>query len=359
MTARRRRAVAAGIALLAIGASARVAAAQVDASTMRAHFIDVGQGDATLLEFSCGVVMIDAGGQGARDTTALIDYLRDFFAARPELHDTIRAVFITHNHVDHTRGLPAVVDHFHVQRLIENGQRGGDRDPGDLALHRLARDPRRPPAWLDVNEYDVAQTEGGLTGPEVDPVDCPGTDPDIRILSADYADNPGWSNGDFTDKNNHSLVIRVDFGGASFLFTGDLETKAIATLLDTYDGTGALDVDVYHVGHHGSDNGTTKRLLDDIVRPEIAVISMGSCDQHGQWTGWAYGHPRKPAVDLLRSAITRRRPPELVHIATAVKTFYGTTMRDAIYATGWDGTIVIQATAAGSRSSQASRVEQA
>lgn len=333
----------AAVALVA----ATPAHAQVDGNTMRAHFINVGQGDATLLEFSCGVVMIDAGGESDRDTSALVDYLRGVFADRPELHDTIRAVFITHNHVDHTRGLDAVVDHFHVPRLIENGRRGGPYDPGDVALRRLATDPRRPSTWLDVNEYDVAQTEDGLTGPDIDPVECPGTNPAITILSADYDQNPGWPAAAYADKNNGSLVIRVDFGQASFLFTGDLETEAIATLLQNYANSTALDVDVVHVGHHGSYNGTTSALLAAIVRPEIAVISMSRCDDHGPRSGWTYGHPRKDAVDLLRAAITRRRTTRQVYVATAVKQFSETTMRDAIYATGWDGSITVTATAAG------------
>ena len=341
----RSRFVVTGVAALAVPAAPLPA--QVDASTMRAHFINVGQGDATVLEFACGVVMIDAGGEGDADTTAHVASLRDLFASRPELHDTIRAVLITHNHVDHTRGLVAMIDHFHVQRLIENGQRGGPRDPGDAALRRLATDPRRPATWLDLDEYEVAQTEGGLTGPDVDPVECAGTNPEIKILSADYAQNPGWTAGTYNDKNNHSVVIRVDFGRASFLFTGDLETEAIATLLETYRGTDLLDVDVYHVGHHGSYNGTTSELLGAIVRPEIAVISMGRCDHEGQWTGWAYGHPRKVTVDLLRHAITRRRPARTVHVAPKVKEFTTTTMRDAIFGTGWDGTIVVRATADG------------
>jgi len=48
-------------------------------------------------------------------------------------------------------------------------------------------------------------------------------------LSGRRDDNPGWSYEDFDNKNNHSIVIRVDFGKASFLFTGDLEKPAIAT----------------------------------------------------------------------------------------------------------------------------------
>jgi hypothetical protein len=48
-------------------------------------------------------------------------------------------------------------------------------------------------------------------------------------LSGRRNDNPGWSHEDFDNKNNHSIVIRLDFGKASFLFTGDLEKPAIAT----------------------------------------------------------------------------------------------------------------------------------
>jgi competence protein ComEC len=341
---RRARAVLAGLVFAAAGAAAQ------DPNTMRAHFINVGQGDATLLEFSCGVVMIDAGGQGSRDTSALVAYLQNFFAGRPELHDTIRAVFITHNHVDHTRGLRAVIRHFHVQRLIENGQRGKNpaHDPGDQALLAGKNAPGHPTNWIDLDESEIAQTEEGLTGSDIDPVSCSGTDPEIRVLSADYADNPGWTAGTFNDKNNHSLVIRVDFGHASFLFTGDLETEAIGTLLQNYANSAVLDVDVWHVGHHGSYNGTTSALLARIVHPEIAVISMGSCEDTGQWTARAYGHPRKPAIDELKWAITRHRPARRVYVATAVNNFYATTMRDAIYATGWDGTIVIRAGADGS-----------
>lgn len=79
---------------------------------------------------------------------------------------------------------------------------------------------------------------------------------------------------------NHSLVIRVAFGEASFLFTGDLETRAIETLVEYYEGSGLLDVDVYQVGHHGSYNGTSDEIMRAIVRPEIAVIAASAWALH-------------------------------------------------------------------------------
>lgn len=86
-----------------------------------------------------------------------------------------------------------------------------------------------------------------------------------------------WSDGEFEQKNNHSIVTRVDFGQSSFLFTGDLEEPGIKRLLDRHETPTLLDVDVYHVGHHGSHNGTTAELLG-AVTPKIAVISVGHWD---------------------------------------------------------------------------------
>jgi competence protein ComEC len=132
----------------------------------------------------------------------------------------------------------------------------------------------------------------------------------------------------------------VDYGEASFLFTGDLEEHGIERLIERAPQD-ALDADVYAVGHHGSYNGTTQGLLDRAT-PEIAVISMGPHDVQAQWTAWAYGHPRRTLVELLDRSVTRRRPaPADVMVADAVRSFSAYRMRDAIYATGWDGDVVI------------------
>lgn len=338
-------------AALAIAAPV-VATAQVDPNAMRAHFISVGQGDATVLEFSCGLVMVDAGGQTDATDSTLVRYLRGIFAARPELGDTIKTLFVTHNHVDHNRALDAVVAQFHVKYVVENGQRGPNptRDPGDRAMLWLAQNAAaHGTRVLDVDDYDVQQTVVGLTSDTIDAVSCAGTDPEIRVLAADRATQPAdWPDGDFNDKNNHSVVVRVDFGTASFLFTGDMETKALETLVQQNANTNLLDVDVWHVGHHGSYNGTSPAILAAIRRPKIAIISMSRCDDHSAHTAWKYGHPRQDAVSELRSAITRRRSTaRRVQVASAVEQFSGTMMRDALYATGWDGTIVVRATATG------------
>ncbi len=316
---------------------------------MYAHFIDVGQGNSTLLEFPCGAVLIDAGSQSNNHTQNLLAYLRDFFERRTDLNNTLNSVIITHNHVDHTRALREVVEAFTVLNFIENGQRGGyiegDRDVNWIEENVNAGN-------LNITVLEVSQSDingqGGHTNDIIDPIACSNIDPSITILSSDRSNDPGWdaTGEEFQNKNNHSIVTRVDFGEASFLFTGDLEEPAIETLVAEYLGTNILDVDVYQVGHHGSYNGTTETLVQNMT-PEIAVVSMGPWDDQALWTAWAYGHPRKQAIDLLKSGINRQRTPRLVHIATRPKTFYQEEMRDAIFATGWDGNIKIRGSSDG------------
>jgi competence protein ComEC len=176
----------------------------------------------------------------------------------------------------------------------------------------------------------------------IDPLACPRVDPKIEILSGGLSANPGWSADDFANGNNHSLVIRVDYGAASFLFPGDLENAGIARLTGRLANPADLDVDVYEVNHHGAANGTTAAWLAALT-PKMAVISMGPSTVHDPWTGWAYGHPRRAIIEMLETAVSMTRTAATEPVADAVKRFSGMTVDRAIYATGWDGDVVVTA----------------
>ena len=93
---------------------------------------------------------------------------------------------------------------------------------------------------------------------------------------------------DYDDTNNTSIVLRVDFGETSFLFTGDMERTAEEDLLES----GAwLEADVLKVGHHGSDTSTSYPFLRE-VDPDYAVISVGENND--------YGHPSEDTLSRLR-----------------------------------------------------------
>lgn len=323
---------------------ALTADAQAAAAGMTVHFIDVDQGAATLLEFPCAVIMIDAGGRDDASTQTLMDYLEDFFARRADLNGRIETIFITHTHVDHNLALPQVAAKYEVGGYVHNGVTNGSGSSAAkwMLRHRNATGaalPMRPVPDADV----VATGTRGLTDRTIDAVNCASANPSIRVLSGKIDENPGWPAEAFGDGNNKGIVIRVDLGEASFLFTGDLEEYAIETMVEYYAGTSALDVDVWNGGHHGSANGITTSLLT-AMSPEIAVLSMGPADVQDDWTAWAHGHPRRVSVDMIHTAVSGARDvPVSKPVADKVKTFTPFRIERALYGTGWDGTITIAA----------------
>jgi L-ascorbate metabolism protein UlaG (beta-lactamase superfamily) len=317
---------------------------------MRAHFIDVGQGDATLLEFPCGAILIDAGCDEAHGKT-LAEYLKKFFKSRPDLNNTLEALFITHNHIDHTKALRSVFSEAHttVHRYFDNGLLVGS-GRNEQKWIRSQRD--FPVKVWSINATNIP-AHTGFTDLDVDPLGCAKCDPRILILSGRRIAKPaGWKSADFTNWNNQSVTIRVDFGETSLLFPGDSENASIRTLEEEYKDSKLLQANIYHVSHHGAENGTTAEFLN-AISPKMAVISMGSWDYgkdraslprgaNPNFTTYAYGHPRKSCVDLLAAVITQSRHPSVrEYVGIKARSFTPARITKAIYATGWDGTIVL------------------
>lgn len=318
---------------------------------MSAHCVNVGQGDATLLEFPCGAVLIDAGAQDEDAADHLLNYLEQFYQRRSDLNRTLEAIYLTHPHKDHTFALKRVMETFRVRRFIENGQDfGSGISPVRWARKQTASGQLTLRTVLN-SEVMKSGHRLGLHDDSVDPLRCETCDPQITILSGQWDQNPGWSKQEFENNNNHSLVIRVDFGESSFLFSGDLEVDAIKSFLAYYEHgdspSDLVDADVYHVGHHGSHNATTQEWLS-AMSPTIAVISCGRWDYgkgtQNPFTTWAYGHPRRTTVDLLAKSIAgKRSEPVLAHLATGSRRYFPILVRQRIYATAWDGDTVIRA----------------
>jgi beta-lactamase superfamily II metal-dependent hydrolase len=319
--------------------------AQVGSDRLTVHYLDVDQGAAAVLEFPCGVVLIDAGGNKEIGFTGveIVTYLNALFDRRTDLSRRLDAVFVTHTHIDHNVGLRHVAEAFPIRGYIHNGVlNGSGRNnarwmTGWAASHGVANRP------VDQAEVDAAFPRG-LSDAVIDPLRCPRVDPVIQVLSGRHDVNPGWSETEFRENGNlQSLVIRVDYGGASFLFTGDLEDHAIETLVERLAPTRLLDVDFYAVGHHGSYNGTTEPLLT-AMSPEGALVSAGHSTYERMWTAWAYGHPRRTLVEMLDGVIgTPRFTPQVGLVADAAKRFSKYVMRDTVFVTAWDGTVIVEA----------------
>jgi competence protein ComEC len=307
---------------------------------MFVHYIDMGQGLATILQFPKGIVMIDAGSQisTGRDESRkkVNDYLETFFDKFPHYNKTIDAIIVTHNHQDHTGTIPDIYANYTIRNLVTTKFNKGV----DVKVHGVKK--------FYVKYRTVLKNfPNGLSNPSIDPLGShDGVNPKITIYSGE--------NSSFKSKNetanNHSLVIKVEFGKASFIFTGDLEEKGIAFLLDKYkDHLSVLDVDVYQVGHHGSPNATNQELLDALT-PQIAVISASHEDDKTGGSGFDHGHPRDTVVSLLAENISRKRSTPITgHVYAAQEVDPDDTeITKAIYCTCWDGNIIIRATSNGS-----------
>ena len=258
----------------------------------------------------------------------------------------IATIFLTHTHTDHNRSLQEVVENHTVRNYVHNGVYDGSGRFKARWMRDHRNDDGRNIVSREVKQAEVStlSTRRGLTDNYINPLSCA----EISVLSGHYEDNTaGWPDGEFENGNNKGIVIRVEYGEASFLFTGDLEEHALETLVEYYEDTSLLDVDVYQVGHHGSYNGTNTDILTAMT-PEIAIMSIGPYTMEEAWTAWAYGHPRQTLVNMLDGYIDRQRAQfKTVYVAPRTRSFIPITMRDAIYATAWDGNIVVEANPSG------------
>lgn len=322
---------------------------------MLSHHIDVGQGNATLLEFSCGLVLIDTGGQktDAFDGPArLAEYLEQVFRRRPELNRTIATIFLTHPHKDHTEGvnsLLAASPSLRIGGVVANAKTSGSGFARQKALIDFGR-AANVPVSLITNES--IRRSDGFTNSSIDALRCQDGDPDVRVLWGSDSGAHGWA----SEPNNHSVVIRVDYGESSFLFTGDMEETAQAEFVGSYvRNPDIIDADVYQVGHHGSKNGTTAALLR-VMLPEIAVIGSGNpADEEPGFSAYNFGHPNRVAIELLSNSqfgVTMTRPRVTVPVGISGRRpgrnstpprYAQQQLEKAIFSTGWDGDVIIAA----------------
>ncbi|MGH2670935.1 MAG: ComEC/Rec2 family competence protein, partial [bacterium] len=226
--------------------------------------LDIGQGDATLIEGPDGTAALVDGGVDPDLTLRRIGQTLPFH----ERH--IEVVILTHPHQDHLGGLGEVLRRYGVGALVDGG-RPIHGEPHHRVLVAAHHEPE-------------ARVVAALAG-QVIPL---GGGAEIEILFPTPADVARrLPDGDV---NNASIVALLRYGRFSALLTGDAEAPVEALLA----ARGLLHpVDVLKVGHHGSDSGTTDAFLA-LVKPSVAVISVGTDND--------YGHPHRSTLDNLAEA---------------------------------------------------------
>ena len=319
----------------------------VSADDFKAHFINVNQADATLLEFSKGVVMIDVGGElnSIKPSRAsLNDYLSKFYKRRTDLKKTIDVLIITHNHYDHISLITDLSKNYTIKRIITTKfklkkeiEKAAKKEKIKLEFMDYCLMDSLMPKGVEVNLKSLVNP--GSTIPKL--VLYSG---EISVKTKHTVNGHTFFPSHFSEPNNNSIVSKLIYGKTSLLFTGDLEVEGIEYLTAKYHSSLSLfDVDFYHVGHHGAENGTTKEFLE-LMSPKIAVISAGDSTHRNGGSAWDHGHPRKAIVELLdtQASLTNRNQtakvyaypkqemnPELIDL------------KKEVYCTCWTGNIVM------------------
>jgi competence protein ComEC len=218
---------------------------------LRVTFFDVGQGDAALLEFPRGRLLIDAGPlQENYDAAERV--LLPYFQRRGVRQ--LDAVVITHPHADHLGGLSTLLQKIKIKKVFVCGVE--TNSPLEQHCEKLA----------DSLQVPLSALRAGERLPDFAPAQV-------------FALHPQRNESNFEQLNDASIVVKVIFGQHAFLFPGDAEFEGESHLLQSAP---VLDSDVLKVGHHGSNTSSLPKFLI-AVSPQWAVTSVG------RWNN--FGHP--------------------------------------------------------------------
>jgi competence protein ComEC len=218
------------------------------------RFLDIGQGDAELIQLPTGeTILIDSGDRGK----PTVDLLKNYGVKE------INLAIATHPHADHIGEMRDVMRAFKVHELWD----AGFNNPTATYTNML-QEVKAQGVKFSTPKQGESRRFGDVLVEVLHPA---------QALPDDNA-------------NNASIVVRLTFGSKRFLFTGDTEVQSWQQMLDTEKDK--LRADLLKAAHHGSSNGTTKDILD-AVRPSIYTISCA--------VGNDYHHPHPKVVDLLEN----------------------------------------------------------
>lgn len=220
------------------------------------HFISVGQGDAIAVNLPNNkVLLIDSGPKNKN--VSYTNYLEEK-VINSKYDKTIDYLILTHADIDHIGGTLRTLKNFNIKKLFM---------PKIASNSLYYKDLEN---FIE-NKYDYDFLDAD---DELDVGDC-----ELKVFST----------FDFSVTNDSSVVLRLEYLGKSFLFTGDIGHKVERDLIGLY--AEELDSDVLKIAHHGSNGSTSLKFLD-YVSPEYAVISVGEN---------YYGHPTDEVLDRLDS----------------------------------------------------------
>lgn len=221
-------------------------------SELQVHFIDVGQGDSTLIICDSEAMLIDAGDND--QGTKVQNYLQK------QGVESLKYVICTHPDSDHIGGMDVILYKFDCETIFMTD---GEKDTNTYRDVIDAMKSKTYKSTLPIvgNSYSLGDAE-------------------FTIVAPSQLGN---------DSNNNSIAIILTHGDNKFIFTGDAESDEESDILNS--GI-SIDADVYKVGHHGSSSSYSVEFLN-AVSPTYAVISCAE--------GNSYGHPHAETLNNFRS----------------------------------------------------------
>ena len=224
-----------------------------------AYFIDVGQGDCSLIKSGNKYMLIDAG--NISDGEKIAEFLKSVGC------NELEYVVATHPHADHIGGMAYVINKIKVKNVIMP----------DIPEKIM------PTTKNFVNLLNAVKSSGAKVykAQQVDEFELENSK--VKVFSPKT---------DFESLNNMSVVMKITYGKKSFLFTGDMEKEAEYNVLKGLGKNKSdLNCDVLKVAHHGGSTSSTKPFIKE-VSPEFAVISCGLNN--------SYHHPHPSVVKTLK-----------------------------------------------------------
>ena len=234
------------------------------------YFIDVGQGDSTLIRTAKNkTILIDGGGSENSSfdvgEKTLLPYLLD------RKITVLDYVVISHFDTDHCGGILYLMEHLKVKNIIISKQGKGSSN---------------------YNKFKNIVLDKGISVIFVKKGDK------IKIDNETYMDILFPGNNLISDNilNNNSIVTKICYNNFSILFTGDVEEIAENEICRKYNTTNKLKANILKVAHHGSKTSSTAEFIK-MVKPQIALIGVGKKNK--------FGHPNDGVIQRLKNMNTK------------------------------------------------------
>lgn len=282
------------------------------------HFIDVGQGDSTLLVCPNGnKILIDAGSSAHGSMDDVRAYLLEVLDRGER---TLTGLVVTHPDIDHYNYLPDILRGVTIQHILRTGD---DEDFNEKFVSWLHAIPIGRQQILYEKDYDKKDKPNSK-------LVC--GDAKIHILAAAIPTTRRGATNFI--KNSLSTVLMVRYGTFKVILTGDATFDTEDAILKRYPSDW-LQSDVLKIGHHGSRVTSTSDAWVSAVRPKTAIASAGYHSAHG--------HPSEEVVERLTTftADNDSHPLTYAQGKKPYKWIEEEAFKEAIYSTSDSGNIVI------------------